>query len=551
VRPPRLGARRPRLLAAGALTALTCALLLFQPLGSPWWTGGDWDSIYASSGLSLAAGEQSRFYDHPGMPLQEALAATFTVGGWIGGETRRDHADRLVADLDLARPYLRTIGSLVTVASVLLVFLTLAWLTGSALLGFVGGVFFLGAPEVIAWAAVVRPDTLLGALSVAAVGLLVAATRRRSAGLFVGAAFVIGFAISVKMHAVGLLAPFGLAFVLAPPRELPDLRPLWRAHRRAVAIGSAAFVLAAAVLNFGGPAPPLTHARDFVLALLIGGIAAALVWLAVRRTRAAPVVGTALACGVAAVAGLLVPNLLYPAAPPTMVRWLAQTLFGGGPNTGAHPVLAPWDTLSPWTYLMGAALLGVVLALRDRDFAWTLFAVGGVAMGFLAWLRFGHVHYYTPAVALAVPLAVRGLQPLRRWNLLLVAVAFVVAIGPIRDGIDEAQSRGSLAESTEQVNDWVDQRLGNGQVALSQLESSDGRWFSIVHFYAPWAEEPAYRFLPPDQHAAEYVRSHGLDVAYVVTGSDADVDALLESLGLPGRATRIAEAPGFVYRVLG
>ena len=59
-------ARRPRLWAAAALLAVAGALLAFQPLRSPWWTGHDFDSVYVGSGLTLFRGERSVFYDHPG-----------------------------------------------------------------------------------------------------------------------------------------------------------------------------------------------------------------------------------------------------------------------------------------------------------------------------------------------------------------------------------------------------------------------------------------------------------------------------------------------------
>jgi hypothetical protein len=99
------------------------------------------------------------------------------------------------------------------------------------------------------------------------------------------------------------------------------------------------------------------------------------------------------------------------------------------------------------------------------------------------------------------------------------------------------------------VNAWVAARLKQNDVALTNLEASDARFFHLVHFYAQWAPEPDYRFLPADAQGAEWVREHGKRVGFVLPGTATDVDALLRSLGLPGRAHREETAPGLVYRV--
>ena len=80
-RPPRTIARHSRAWAAVVLVVVAGALLASQPLGSPWWSGYDYDSVYVGSGLQLFRGDRSVFYDHPGAPQQEVMAATFT-GAW-------------------------------------------------------------------------------------------------------------------------------------------------------------------------------------------------------------------------------------------------------------------------------------------------------------------------------------------------------------------------------------------------------------------------------------------------------------------------------------
>jgi hypothetical protein len=556
VRLPRLIARRPRLAAAAALTAVALALVAFQPLGSPWWSGYDYDSVYVGSGLTLFRGEQSRFYDHPGAPLQEALAATFTAAWAAGspGESRAARADRWAANLDSTRPYLRVWGTLLYVASALIVLLTVAWTTRSALFGLLAGLLFLGAPDVIAWAAVVKPDPLLAALAVACVGALVEGWRRRSGPLYLAAGFLFGLDMTVKVQAIGLAVPMALALLLRPPRPgwTHDFRAAasaWlRAHRRIVGIGSGIWLALVLVLNALAAPPAAKPLAELVAGVAALALVSAVAWLALRRTRAAGLAGAAIGVAAAAVAGAVVPNLFYASVPAPTLRQMALTVGGGGVNAGAHPAVSPVTTLHTWGLLLLAAALGLVLALRDRRVESVLWVAGAAATGFLAYLRFGEIHYYTTAVALAVPLVFEYFRVLRWRRVLAPIVVAVIAFSPFRLGIDLARGRAREADATVKVNRWVAARLPPGSVALTRLEAGDARFFHLVQYYVPSAPAPRYRFLPPDPQAARYVREHGLRVRYVVTGSAEDVTALLRSIGLDGRAARV-RAPGFVYRV--
>ena len=127
--------------------------------------------------------------------------------------------------------------------------------------------------------------------------------------------------------------------------------------------------------------------------------------------------------------------------------------------------------------------------------------------------------------------------------------AVSLTVWTYRVGIDTARDRGTIAERTERVNDWVEERLQPGEVVLTNLESSDGRYFYIVRTYAPeGSPEPDYRFLPTSHEAAEYVREHRVRVGWLITGAPVDADTVLADLGLPGRPRRVV-APGVVYRV--
>ena len=544
--------RHGKLLAAGLVTAVALTLVAFQPLGSPWWSGFDFDSAYVASALRLARDETSNYYDHPGAPLQEALAASFTAAAAISGEPRDERVDRWLADLDSTRPFLRTLGALIFVVSALLAFLTVAWVMGHAGWGLLGALLFLGAPDLIAWAAVVKTDVLLAALGVVAVGLTVQAFRRRSAGLYLAAAAVVGYDVSVKLHAVGLLVPLAVAVALRPPGAgWPSGVAAWiRSRRRPLAAVLGTWAALVILVNVTAAPPEAKPLLELLAGLAATAAVGAVAWLVLRNTRWSSRASIGLGVVAAGLAGLIVPNLLYASFPAPMVRWIAITTTGGGVNEGAGPELNPLDVLEPWNLLVLVAAIGAVVAARERDWASLLWGLGALSMGLLAFLRYGDLHYYAPAIALLVPLALRALAAVTpRPGLVAAAVTAALLFTPYRVGIDAARDRGTIAARTERVNRWVDARLGPGEVALTELESSDGRYFYIVRIYAPeGSPEPAYRFLPMSHEAAEYVREHGLRVGWLITGAPVDANAVLRGLDLGGRASRV-EAPGVVYRV--
>jgi hypothetical protein len=548
--------QRPKAWAAALLTAVALTLVAFQPLDSPWWTGFDFDSAYVASALRLARGERSNFYDHPGAPLQEALAASFTAARVASGEDRDERVDRWLADLDSTRPFLRTWGSLVFVISALLVFLTIAWVMGHAGWGLLGGLLFLGAPDLIAWAAVVKTDVLLAALSVVVVGLTVQAFRRRSPGLYLAAGAVLGYDVSVKVHAVGLLVPLALAVAVRPPqaqwpRGLVAGARAWVSRRRRLVLAVVgAWVALVLLVNLTAAPPEPRPLLELLAGLAALALSGTIAWLLLRRTRAAGHLTIVLGIVAAGLAGLIVPNLVYASFPAPMARSLVITATGGGVNTGARPELSPLDVLEPWNLLVLVAGIGVIVAVRARDRASLLWAAGALSMGLLAYLRYGDLHYYAPAIALLVPLALRALAAVSpRPGIVAALVVGALLFTPYRLGIETAQDRGTIADRTERVNAWVEDRLEAGEVALTELESSDGRSFYLVRIYRPEASpEPEYRFLPVSDEAARYVREHRLRVGWLITGSPVDAERVLAGLGLPGRTRRV-DAPGVVYRV--
>ena len=546
--------RRARHAAALLALAVTAGFLLSaQPLRSPWWTGHDFDTVYAASALTLFRGERSTFYDHPGVPLQELLAAALTADWAVSdpGASRAERADSFLNDLDRMRPYLRVFGALLFFGSAVIAYVAVAWSARSVLAGFFAGLVLLASPDVTVWSAVVKPDPLLAALSVAAVALLVEGARRRSGALYIAAAATIGYAVTVKVHALGLLAPLGLALLAWPPRTagVVEVRAAARRHRRTLTASAAVFLVVALVLNaFAAPpaARPLALlvATVLVLAAVLGAA-----WYAARPTRLRLWVELAAALGAAGLAGAVLPNLLYASLPAPTLRGLAITASGRGVEASSSFV-SPFDVLSPWSALFVLAGVGLLFALRSGDRPALLWVVGVAAMGGLALLRYGSVHYYTAAVALLAPLAAPALQRLARAPALLAVVFLVTLYHPLQLQFDEAQDRGKIAEATERVNAWVEPRLRPDEVALTFLESDDSRTYALVRQYAPSTPPRRFRFLPATSRGVEYAAENGLHVRYVITGAETDPAALLESLRLEGRAAAV-DAPGFVYRVEG
>ena len=547
--------RRAQHLAAVVGLALAAGLLLSaQPLRSPWWTGHDFDTVYGASAVSLFRGERSTFLDHPGLPLQETLAAAL-IADWAlsdSGDSRSARANWFLSDLDRLRPHLRILGSLLFFGSALIAYAAVAWSERSILGGLFAGLVLLAAPDVTVWAAVVKPDPLLAALSVAATALLVEGARRRSGAFYVAAAAVIGYAITVKVHAVGLLAPLALAPLLWRPQTngLRELADAARRHRVAVLSVAGVYLAAALVLNAFAASPALRPLALLVAALVVFALLAWAVWRVTRGTRVRLWVELGIALVTAGLAGSVLPNLLYANLPAPALRWLTVTLSGRGVEASTTAV-PPWDVLESWYGVMLLALAGFVLALRARDRTVVLWLVAAAAMGLLALFRYGSVHYYTAAIALLAPLAVPALKALaHRPPILAGLAAFFALYQPFWVQVDEARDRGEIARSTERVNAWVEPRLRGRDVALTFLESDDSRTFSLVLQYAPSTPPRQFKFLPATSKGVEYAAQSGLDVRYVVTGAETDPAALLASLGVQGRATRV-DAPGFVYRVEG
>src|SRR5439155_26265491 len=154
---------------------------------------------------------------------QELMAITFgTQHLWdrATGDhaSARAHADQLLNDLDATRPVFRGWAITFYLLGVVLANALVARLFGDWAWGVAGGLLWLGLPDLAVDSIQIRPDVLLSALCLLAGYLLMSGFSRRDALRLAGAAFVVGFAMTAKLHAFGLVLPCLVAVVVAHPR---------------------------------------------------------------------------------------------------------------------------------------------------------------------------------------------------------------------------------------------------------------------------------------------------------------------------------------------
>jgi len=519
--------------AAVVVVAVAGILLASQPITSPWWTGGDADSVYLSSGVSLMGGRPTRYFDHPGTPLQEALAATLEARWAIAGSgSRSAQADATFRNLDSTRPYFRGWALFLYFGSALAVAAAVGLLARDWRAGGLGGLLFLGAPQVILYSIELRPDVVLGALSVGVVALLVAAVRRRSAALYLWAAALLGFSVTVKLHAAGLLLPFLVALALARPpddwseRLAVDASRGLRKRRAVVLAACIVYLVLLVVLNLGSAGAPRAHLVSFVAAVAVVVAAAALAFRLLGRTRFRALGTLVPALVVAALAGAVLPNLFYAGAVPTMARWVTLGLLGRGVNSDASPLVSGLGALKPWIPYAILAAIGLGRALRAREWESLLWASGVAAMALLAAARFATPHYFIPAVALSIPLVLRAVTPTGRpaGALALVAAVLLLVI-PVRDGIRQGRELGRLSDRSQRLNGWAVRHLAANQVALTTLPSGDTTYLAYIVQFASSPPALRYRTLPANASGIALARQLGLRVRYVVHDPATTVDA--------------------------
>jgi hypothetical protein len=530
--------------AAAVVIVVGAALLAFQPIGSPWWTGGDADSVYVGSGLSLMGGNPTRYFDHPGIPLQQLLAATLEARWLVDGHgTRAEQSTAWFENLDTTRSAFRGWAIVFYFGSALALAAIVGLAFRDARAAAAGGLLFLGAPQVALYAIEFRPDVVIGPLSAAAVALLVAAVRRRSGLLYLAAAALIGFTITVKLHAIGLLLPLAVALALGRPaadwaaRELPAARTWLRRHRRTVIAFAVTWLVLVVLLNIGSAGSPRAKAAGFIVATLaLLACCWAVARFAPRRVRGLATLLAAMV--VAALAGFVLPNLFFAGTVPTMARWVAAALVGRGVNSDAAPLSSGLTPLEPWAPYAVLALIGTIRGLRAGDRTLLIWASGALAMAGLAAARFATPHYFIPAVALAIPLVLRAVAtPGRKVPLLAFVVVAAILVVPFRHGIREGRDAKGLVTAADRLDVWADDHLRNGEVGLTTVPDGDTTYRAYILQFATQPPQLDYRLYSADADGAAAARAAGKRIHYIVDpGRQVDV----ASLGL----RRVGPAPG-------
>ncbi|HZB23507.1 MAG TPA: hypothetical protein VE444_06640 [Gaiellaceae bacterium] len=515
-----LSVRAFALPAATAVVLVVAAVVLAaQPLRAPWWTYADADATYTGAALNLVAGERALFVDHPGLPVTEIAAVVLGMDALADGSfstsERRTWADRMLLGLDATRGAFRGIAVVFYLAGALASVLFAAWFFEDWLAGLAGGLLWVGAPGLMPMSIQLRPDVLLGVCCVVFAYLVAAAAERRSAGLYAAAAGVAGFALTVKLHGVGLAVPLAVAVAWRPPPRA------WRPGRRSLVAGAVLAVVALVANVERFPYTP-TAAQTAAGATTIAVLAAAVV-AARARGRLGGIAGVVAAY----VGGVMVPVLLAIPDGLQALVLLARAALGRGVSDvptfqtplfdglrlgGAVPVL-----------VLGLALAASVLAARRREPAPVLWAAGAAALLVLAWARPVASHYLAPAYLLAVPaiLWLARAMP-RRLALLALPLALLAAWPAVRDRSSPADNATSLRATGEAARAAAVAGLAADQVAVapSYFPDPDVRYFELVQLYVARTPDYPYRVIPATTAAASFARERGLRPGASIQGAE-------------------------------
>ena len=499
----------------------TAVVLLAQPIRSPWWTYADADATYTAASLNLMLGVDVRYLDHPGLPLEQVLATTLGAEylfekAVYGVPSRRDFVDERMVDLDRTRAHFRTLAILFYLAGTILSFVLLARLFCHWAWGLAGSLLWLAAPALIPLSIRYRPDVLLAVLALVFAYLLARAVERRSAAMYGAAAVLLGFAVMVKMHALGLVVPLALAAVWKPPAE-KWARPLWQDIRRTVgsrrslfAAVTSVWVLLALLFNYGRF--PFTPTREQLIDTLAPfGLVAAFLFVSVLVHRRDPprVVARTLDpfygfVGAAFLVGLALPVTLSVRDGLQSFVSIVENAKGGGVNQGVEAFAGRVDLLGPDLRgpLLVFALSGIaaVVGLVVRDPRPLLWFLGAAVLGIMAYARVGFPHYFAPAFMVALPGALWLFARARgalRAVLVPLLVVFVL-VPPLRNADSSRTTYENAARDAAPSLEAIEALLRPGEVALTPYywPHADPRYYDAVQGYVNYSPPYPYRFVP-------------------------------------------------------
>ena len=555
------------LAVAGSLAAATL-IVVNQPVRSPWWTYADADATYTASSLNLMIGNHTNYLDHPGLPLQELLGATFEARYLVGHDgSRTAFADGYMLHLDRARPYFRGFAIAFYLLGALLSCLLVGRWLAHWTWGLAAGVLWIAAPGLAAMSIQYRPDVPLSVLVLVSGYLIVRAAETRSALRFAGAAFMLGLAITVKMHAAGLLLPLVIAALWGHPRDgwgaalRSDARTVLRRWR--ILLGALLVLWILLVLTFDLERVPFTptSAQKSILTLSVPLALYALAGLAVHRRIGNRVVRAVLDPFYGLVAWALVAGVALPATIVLddglqMFVLILKGLSGKGINNGVQSFHA-WNefktSLRPQfaVFVLGG-VASVVGAFR-RDLRPLLWWSGALVMGAMAVKRLGALHYFAPSFVLSVPAVLWLFRriPGRAASILVWPVVAWVVWPQIHYIHGAAGERATFDRVATPSIRLVASKLARGEVGLTPSYWFDGdtRYFELVQKYVIHSPEYPYRFLPDGPDASTYAADHNLRLRYY-TGPLADPIGGTQQLTLGSGTFTVTRIPeGEVLRL--
>jgi hypothetical protein len=520
--------------ALGVTLAVALTILLAQPIRSPWWIYADADGTYTGSALELASNNHARYVDHPGLPIQEALAVSFDAE-WLVAKAvdGTSHAafmrDRLL-HLDRARGTFRAWAIAFYLLGAVLACVLVARLLRSWLWGGVAGVLWVGMPAGALDAIQIRPETLLSLLCLVVMFLVTRGAERRSARLYGWAGVVLGVAGMVKLHAFGLVVPLALAaLVAAPPEGWRDelqagARGFVDRHRLAVGAVVALWLLLA--LRYTAPHFPFHGlskggaAVAFLLVVVLVGH-----WLLARRVRSRWLDPFHTYVAAAVVAGIALPVSLAVDDGLRALGSTRATLMGNGVNAGIKPFDLANIHFTDFPLreaLVVFALAGVAAAVGiwKRELFPVLWFVAAAVLGVMASARLGTTRYFAPPFVVSIPAALWLLQRLRIAGVVVAAALVLFVATPQLQHRDDQARDAKKAEQIAAVDALVAPHVPRHDAVLVPDGSPhpDALYFSVVQPYLAQDVTYPYRFLPDTAAAHGYAAAHGLRLRHFRTG---------------------------------
>jgi dolichyl-phosphate-mannose-protein mannosyltransferase len=544
---------RTRTLGGFALVlAAVVAVIVLQPLGAPWWYYADADATYVANSYELGAGHYTWYLDHPGMPLQDLMAVTFDARYLVyklhgGSATRAEYLNDRLVHLDDSRVYFRAFAAIFYVLGAAIAFWVMRSMLRSTVWGVAAGLLWLGAPGLLEQSIQYRADPLLTALVLLVGYLIVRAAERRDLLTYVGAAFALGFTLTVKIHAVAVVVPLALAIAFRPPGA-SDWASAGRCARAVVSrfryalavLGVGWLVLVVAFNSLRLPATTgpwrypdglrtAVEIKRLVLEIVVFLVAYTAVALVARRSRSR-VVRRLFDPFVAVVLWSILMGIALPATLSVrdgfaMLVSIANGLTGRGVNSSANvtPFAHAWANLLHWPLqqflvVFTIAVVAAAVAARRRELGPVLWVAGAAVAALFAAARFGTWHYWAPAYVLSVPAALwlfRRLGPAGAISAAaLLAYVVVSAAAHVRTGAHRAHGQ---AQGAVVWNATADHLLKPGEVALGPPYVAPVDDIPYIDLVRLWVEVPpprTYRFVPAREQGLQIAAAQRSKVAY-------------------------------------